>query len=384
MSSVVSIELQLLDDHVEVVKVKWFGGGVGGSAAGGALSFSKSQSSAILTFVHTMNSSAISPRTFCVAFVKYPSAVNEVSPDNPHPPSVSPTSGFRSIDATIIRGNLKNVRMHIGYVYSIYGENSLATVFLSSANPKFPHRFAPKGARTPRRPNEPPPIIPTPEDSFDELPGYLNFTHPVRLRPVPLPLNGGPVRILTIRPPGHAILAVTGALLPRPISLSASQHEYLTTLHDGYWRGDRFSDDDALPPNPGGGLDGDGDANEGGLLDSSDSVFLPSEATFGGADDLEEDEHREEAGAQEGGNVGPAEVDLFAMRTLAPGQTWANLVAQTLGPFIADDETEDDTDDDTTPVYEAFLLPLVSSSSDCTPLERSELIGLVQDALTAF
>ncbi|RKO89218.1 hypothetical protein BDK51DRAFT_46736 [Blyttiomyces helicus] len=168
--------------------------------------------------------------------IEFPAAINEPSPVTEIPPEIeefaSPTPSPpspRTEDAQV--GTLRR-RYHAAYLFYLDPITRLATVFLGSSQPRLPHRFVPWLHTIPMAGQPTAPLIPDPPDAFaaPEDAGFLNFSHPVRLRVVDDPANVA--RANSVGPPSPGAFR-NDYFTPR---LDSVAEEYLLRLHHQWLR----------------------------------------------------------------------------------------------------------------------------------------------------
>lgn len=189
----------------------------------------------------------VQPGKLYLLGLKFPSALNEASP----------VSLRGTANAESQRTNAWNERRHLGLVISVDCPRQLAIILIGTSHPSRQHRYLPWAGGTPRLSGQPlESIVPVPPAFFQAHPGYLNFTHAIRVRIM------GLHDIQDHRIPGvglfHTLLNQNqGQPLPVYPTVPPEEIEKIRRCHQAYWQGTRLESSDGSDNDRGdsGGLD---------------------------------------------------------------------------------------------------------------------------------
>lgn len=214
--------------------------------------------------------------------LEFPSVLNIKSPIPIPPVDVA----WHTSDSQ--RNNLSNIRSlrrRFGVVLFWEPSTKIAVVLIGTKGAEQPHRYVPfyGTARLPKQTREV--LVPTPRDAFTQRPGYMNFTHAIRVVVVQV----GDVTSSSL-PAQSYFVDVPYSIGPRGgVFLSATEIMKLRELHYNYWSGLRYTEDgdsyyvggvgaggvSGASGAGGGGADGD-DESEGGGTEGEDLAQILS------------------------------------------------------------------------------------------------------------
>ena len=168
----------------------------------------------------------------------FPGVLND--PSSVRPP-IHVSDQCLSVNIGSIVRNVQTVRRPIAVILRYDDTTKVAVILLGSAHPRLPHRFIPWFG-TPRLQNQIRQVLhPSPEEAFVNWPGFLNFTHALRVLVIQ---DNEAVRMTT---PGLAYCFETrqyGDVMD--IFVPPGQIQLLHSLHARYWEGKRYSEDGQL------------------------------------------------------------------------------------------------------------------------------------------
>ena len=151
-------------------------------------------------------------------------------------------SGWRTMDSRCYtRTNIVNIHRRFGVVIRYDNWSHVAVVLVGTRDPRqHGHRYVP-WLGTPRKPFQTSEVlVPTPRMAFQSRPGYLNFTHAIRVRV----LQGGELNNIN-RVPGQSYFVGIPPRGPaQDIRISLEEMDKLRKLHQDYWAGIRYQEND--------------------------------------------------------------------------------------------------------------------------------------------
>jgi hypothetical protein len=175
--------------------------------------------------------------------LEYPTELN-----NDSPLTGIPLQGQDSV-GTSLHPSIRSIQRCIGVVLQWHPHSQIAIILIATARPQVPHRYIP-WVGTNRMDFQTREVLePTPSGAFADQPGFMNFTHALRVRVV---TRGKQDALST----------------PLNIIFDSDQVEKLRRLHEAYWSGVRYNRDGSFHSGDEGdeGDDGDNaqDWDEGG------------------------------------------------------------------------------------------------------------------------